>query len=44
MPPKDIRAFGAVAAELGIGIDARSALDEERWRSAGWSFRALGRP
>jgi UDPglucose 6-dehydrogenase len=25
-------------------IDARCTLDEERWRSAGWSFRALGRP
>jgi len=25
-------------------IDTRSALDERRWRSAGWSFHALGRP
>jgi UDPglucose 6-dehydrogenase len=25
-------------------IDARCALDEEAWRSAGWSFRVLGRP
>jgi UDPglucose 6-dehydrogenase len=24
-------------------IDARCALDEEAWRSAGWSFRVLGR-
>jgi UDPglucose 6-dehydrogenase len=25
-------------------IDARYALDERLWRSAGWSFRVLGRP
>jgi UDPglucose 6-dehydrogenase len=25
-------------------IDARCALDEQAWRSAGWSFRVLGRP
>ena len=25
-------------------IDARCTLDEKPWRSAGWSFRALGRP
>ena len=25
-------------------IDARCALDEGAWRSAGWSFRVLGRP
>ena len=25
-------------------IDARNALDPERWRNAGWSYRALGRP
>ena len=25
-------------------IDARNALDVERWRSAGWTYRALGRP
>jgi UDPglucose 6-dehydrogenase len=25
-------------------IDARCALDEKAWRSAGWSFRVLGRP
>lgn len=24
-------------------IDARSVLDEERWRSAGWAHRGLGR-
>jgi UDPglucose 6-dehydrogenase len=25
-------------------IDARNALDPERWRNAGWTYRALGRP
>jgi UDPglucose 6-dehydrogenase len=25
-------------------IDARNALDPDRWRNAGWSYRALGRP
>jgi UDPglucose 6-dehydrogenase len=25
-------------------IDARNALDADRWREAGWSYRALGRP
>jgi UDPglucose 6-dehydrogenase len=25
-------------------IDGRSVLDPEKWRSAGWHFRALGRP
>ena len=25
-------------------IDARCSLDVELWRSAGWSFRSLGRP
>ncbi|WP_049650389.1 UDP-glucose/GDP-mannose dehydrogenase family protein [Kitasatospora sp. MY 5-36] len=25
-------------------IDARGSLDAERWRAAGWTFRALGRP
>ncbi len=25
-------------------VDGRSALDPRRWRSAGWTFRALGRP
>lgn len=35
--------LGAVVARRNI-IDARCVLDEQRWRSAGWSFRALGRP
>ena len=25
-------------------IDARNALDLERWRKAGWAARAMGRP
>ena len=25
-------------------IDGRNALDRERWRGAGWTYRALGRP
>jgi UDPglucose 6-dehydrogenase len=35
--------FGGVVARRNM-IDARCVLDELRWRSAGWSFRALGRP
>jgi UDPglucose 6-dehydrogenase len=25
-------------------LDARHALDPDRWRAAGWTYRALGRP
>ena len=25
-------------------IDGRNVLDPQRWRSAGWTYRALGRP
>jgi UDPglucose 6-dehydrogenase len=39
----DPHVLGAVAGRRLV-IDARSALDERRWRSAGWSFHALGRP
>jgi UDPglucose 6-dehydrogenase len=39
----DPHVLGAVVARRNV-MDARSALDEQRWRSAGWSFRALGRP
>jgi UDPglucose 6-dehydrogenase len=39
----DPHVLGTVVAQRNI-IDTRSALDEQRWRSAGWSFRALGRP
>jgi UDPglucose 6-dehydrogenase len=34
--------FGAVVARRSI-IDVRCGLDEQLWRSAGWSFCALGR-
>jgi UDPglucose 6-dehydrogenase len=39
----DPHVLGTVVAQRNI-IDTRSALDQQRWRSAGWSFRALGRP
>jgi UDPglucose 6-dehydrogenase len=39
----DPGALGAVVAQRRV-IDTRAALDEQRWRSAGWSFYALGRP
>ncbi|MFI0447795.1 UDP-glucose dehydrogenase family protein [Actinomadura sp. 6N118] len=35
--------LGAVVAEKNI-VDGRNVLDPERWRAAGWSYRALGRP
>jgi UDPglucose 6-dehydrogenase len=25
-------------------VDGRNSLDADRWRSAGWAYRALGRP
>jgi hypothetical protein len=25
-------------------VDGRNALDPHRWRNAGWTYRALGRP
>ena len=25
-------------------VDGRNALDPARWRAAGWTYRALGRP
>jgi UDPglucose 6-dehydrogenase len=37
----------ATIADVVVGrhvIDARNALDPERWRAAGWTYRALGRP
>ena len=36
-------AVGAVAAVKRI-VDGRNALDGQRWRDAGWTYRALGRP
>ena len=38
----DPEVLGTVVAQRRI-IDTRAALDEQRWRSAGWSFHALGR-
>jgi UDPglucose 6-dehydrogenase len=39
----DPDALGEVVAHRRM-IDARNALDGDRWRAAGWRFRALGRP
>jgi UDPglucose 6-dehydrogenase len=36
-------ALGEVVAERRV-LDGRNALDPERWRDAGWDFRAMGRP
>ena len=36
-------AVGEVAAVKRI-VDGRNALDGQRWRDAGWAYRALGRP
>jgi len=35
--------LGAVVAERRI-LDGRNVLDPARWRTAGWTYRALGRP
>jgi nucleotide sugar dehydrogenase len=40
MDPEEL---GQVVAERNI-VDGRNALDPERWRAAGWHYRALGRP
>ncbi|WP_327585456.1 UDP-glucose/GDP-mannose dehydrogenase family protein [Nonomuraea sp. NBC_00507] len=39
----DPEELGAVVATRRI-VDGRNALDAETWRSAGWHYRALGRP
>jgi UDPglucose 6-dehydrogenase len=39
----DPQTFGETMRQRRI-IDGRSALDPAAWRSAGWTFRALGRP
>jgi UDPglucose 6-dehydrogenase len=39
----DPEALGKAVARRNIA-DGRSALDAERWRAAGWRYRALGRP
>lgn len=40
MDPADL---GSLVAESNI-VDGRNALDPDRWREAGWHYRALGRP
>ncbi len=35
--------LGEIVASRHV-IDGRNALDPQRWRAAGWSYRALGRP
>ena len=39
----DPTALKAIVAQPTI-IDGRNALDPDAWRSAGWTYRALGRP
>jgi UDPglucose 6-dehydrogenase len=39
----DPTALAEVVAARNI-VDGRNALDPERWRAAGWTYRALGRP
>ena len=39
----DPSALATVVARRYV-IDGRNALDAERWRAAGWTYRALGRP
>jgi UDPglucose 6-dehydrogenase len=40
MDPEEL---GRVVAIRRI-VDGRNALDPARWREAGWTYRALGRP
>jgi UDPglucose 6-dehydrogenase len=39
----DPAAVGEVVAQRRV-LDGRNALDQDRWRAAGWTYRALGRP
>ncbi|MFS2294177.1 MAG: UDP-glucose/GDP-mannose dehydrogenase family protein [Actinomadura sp.] len=39
----DPHTLATAVAERNI-VDGRNALDPERWRAAGWNYRALGRP
>jgi UDPglucose 6-dehydrogenase len=39
----DPKVLADVVAEKRI-VDGRNALNLERWRGAGWTYRALGRP
>ncbi|MFE6223256.1 MULTISPECIES: UDP-glucose/GDP-mannose dehydrogenase family protein [unclassified Streptomyces] len=34
----------AAAVASPVVLDGRNALDGERWRAAGWTYRAMGRP
>ncbi|WP_282697701.1 UDP-glucose/GDP-mannose dehydrogenase family protein [Streptomyces sp. CC208A] len=34
----------AAAVSSPVVLDGRNALDGERWRAAGWTYRAMGRP
>ena len=36
-------ALGAIVRRKHV-LDGRNALDPQRWRAAGWTYRALGRP
>jgi UDPglucose 6-dehydrogenase len=35
--------LGEIVGQRNI-VDGRNALDPDRWRTAGWTYRALGRP
>jgi UDPglucose 6-dehydrogenase len=39
----DPAVLGEVVASRAV-VDGRNCLDPDRWRSAGWTYRALGRP
>ncbi|MCA1222678.1 UDP-glucose dehydrogenase family protein [Streptomyces sp. 8L] len=39
----DAAELGAVASARVL-LDGRNTLDAERWRAAGWTYRAMGRP
>jgi UDPglucose 6-dehydrogenase len=39
----DPEQLGRAVAQRNI-VDGRNALDADRWRAAGWTYRALGRP
>jgi UDPglucose 6-dehydrogenase len=39
----DPHALGAIVRRKQM-LDGRNALDPQRWRAAGWTYRALGRP
>jgi UDPglucose 6-dehydrogenase len=39
----DPRTVGAQVTQRRI-VDGRNALDADKWRQAGWTYRALGRP